>query len=83
MPVCGGREGGQGQGQGVTSCHAAGKSASVSHICQGARGACLRAAGSKGNAPPAELSDQISSPVNKPAAVTVTHTDNAATSSVY
>lgn len=48
--VCACRGGG-GQG-GVTSCHTAGKSAPVSHICQRAPGPCLRAAGSKGKTSP-------------------------------
>lgn len=61
---------------GVTSCRAARKSALVSHICRHAQGLCLRAAGSEGKTPPSERSDHISPPVNKPAAVTVTDSDN-------
>lgn len=60
--------------RGVTSCHTAGSSAAVRHICRRAQGPCLRAGGSEGTTSPAEHSDHISNSVNKLAAVTVTLT---------
>lgn len=65
------------RGRGVTSCHTAGKSAPVSHICPWAQGQCLRAPGSKGKVSPCRHSDHISSLVNKWAAISVTNTANS------